>query len=69
MNELTLLRQLADAAFTVRDRQRTYFHTRDRKILILSKEAEKHLDALIAQHRETRLQPDIFDNVDPAQPP
>lgn len=67
MDEITLLRQIADAAFTARDRQRTYFRTRDRHILQMSKDAEQHLDKLITQHREMKLQPDLF--ADPAQPP
>lgn len=70
MDDLTLLRQIADAAFTVRDRQRTYFRTRDRNVLARSKDAERHLDQLIAQRQEQRSQGDMFsDLTNRPQPP
>lgn len=73
MNEITLLRQIATAAATVRDRQRTYFKTRAREVLIRSKDAEKQLDALLRQHHigdfKTDLQDDLFQTTPPARPP
>ena len=67
MDELTLLRQIAAAAFTVRDRQRAYFRTRDPLFLQLSKSAEQHLDSLLTQREGADKQDDLF--ADPAQPP
>lgn len=67
MDELTLLRKIADAAFTVRDRQQTYFRTRDPEVLHRSKTAEQHLDELITQYREgiAVQQIDIFSSPRP----
>lgn len=54
MDELTLLRHIAGAAQTVRERQREYFRTRDSRILYLSKSAESHLDGMLKQYKDGR---------------
>lgn len=43
------LEQLAAAGRRMRDLQREYFKTRDRGVLIASKEAEKAFDTMLAQ--------------------
>lgn len=71
MDELTLLRHIADAAFTVRDRQRQYFATRNPAILHLAKSAEQHLDNLLDQRRTNQVvtTEDLFGDFSPPRPP
>lgn len=69
MDELTLLRNIAQAANTTRDRQKNYFRTRSREILILSKSAEVHLDKLLDQYANRDRTPQPADLFDEAQPP
>ncbi len=50
----TLLEQIAEATAEMRDKQKAYFGDRKQSLLIAAKEAEKKVDALIAEWKRTK---------------